>query len=216
MNITKLVHSCLIVESGDKRILTDPGNFSWQSGLVTLELLKGIDAVVVTHIHPDHFHEEFVKAIHQASPEAAWYGPAEVIRQLESWGVQGSQDSHDNDIRFIESKHADLAPWLKQQPEHTSFVLFNDLLIGGDCHTLTESHGARIFGAAINGGPWGAVLGFIRMIDEMTDRPEVVIPLHDWHFNEEARRVVYGRLPEVLSELNVEFVPLENGVSREV
>ncbi len=92
----------------------------------------------------------------------------------------------------------------------------DELLIGGDCHTLIESHGARIFGAAVNGGPWGAVVGFTRMIESMTDRPQVVIPLHDWHFNDDARQVIYARLPDVLSPFNVEFAPLENGVTKEV
>lgn len=216
MNVTKLVHSCLIVESNGKRILTDPGNYSWQSGLVTPELLTGIKAVVVTHAHPDHLFEEFVRAIQQASPSAIWYGPAEVVKQLSDWSIQGLTTSDNEDVRFVESQHADLDPWFKIQPEHTSFVLFNDLLIGGDCHTLTESHGARVFAAAVNGGPWGAVVGFTRMIESMTDRPQVVIPLHDWHFNDDARQAIYARLPEVLSPFNVDFVPLDNGVVKEV
>ncbi|MFY9228257.1 MAG: MBL fold metallo-hydrolase [Candidatus Microsaccharimonas sp.] len=216
MNITKLVHSCLIVESNGKRIVTDPGNYSWQSGVVMPELLIGIDTVVVTHAHPDHLYEEFAKAIKQASPDAKWYGPTEVVEQLSNWDIQGSTASDTEDVRFIESQHADLAPWFKVQPEHTSFVVFEELLIGGDCHTLTESHGARVFAAAVNGGPWGAIVGFTRMIESMTDRPEVVIPLHDWHFNDDARQGIYTRLPQVLSEFDVQFVPLENGVAKQI
>ena len=196
--------------------MVDPGIYSWQSGLVTPELLNDIDAVVVTHIHPDHLSADFARAIHEASSSASWYGPQQVVNQLASWGIDGLVASSDRDIRFIESVHADLSPLFNEQPEHTSFVLFNDLLIGGDCHTLADSHGARIFGAAINGGPWGAVIGFARMIESMSNRPQIVIPLHDWHFHDEARRGIYVQLPDVMSQFGVEFVPLENGISKQV
>jgi L-ascorbate metabolism protein UlaG (beta-lactamase superfamily) len=206
MKITKLVHSCLIVEHDGKKYLVDPGAYSWQSGVVKPELLSGIDNVVVTHIHSDK----------QESPEANWYSTAEVAEKLKTWDIEAVSSSDDPSIKFIESSHADLHPWFPEQPQHTSFVLFNDLLIGGDCHTLTSSHGARIFGAAISGGPWGAVVGFGKMIESMTERPEIVIPLHDWHLNDEARNGFYARLPEVLSEFGVEFVPLESGVPKDI
>jgi len=216
MKITKLVHSCVVVEQDSKKLIVDPGNYSWQSGVVKPELLIGIDSVVVTHIHPDHLDKEFVGAITQKSPDAKWYGPSEVVGQLESWGIKASSSSEDSTIKFVESAHADLSPWFPSQPEHTSFVLFGDLLIGGDCHTLSSSHGARIFGAAVSGGPWGAVVGFSKMIEAMRDRPEVVIPLHDWHLNEEARSGFYAKLPSVLEPFGVEFVALENGVSKSI
>lgn len=216
MKLTKFVHSCLLVESSGRRILTDPGNFSWASGLVTADILQGIDAVVVTHNHPDHLDIEFAQAIHAASPDAIWYGPEQVANQLDDYKIHAKIHSDDSDIRFIESQHANLAPWLDHQPQHSSYVLFNDVLVGGDCHTLTSSHGARILAAAVNGGPWGAVLGFIHMVEAMPDRPEIVVPLHDWHFNDDARAAIYGRLPEVLARFDISFVALENGVPVDV
>jgi len=216
MNIIKLVHSCLVVEQDGKRILVDPGSYSWQSDLVKPELLAGLDQVVVTHAHPDHLDERFAQAVKAASPNAIWYGPAQVTDQLSHWGINGLAASDDPKIRFIDSEHADLSPWFGEQPQHTSFVLFDDLLIGGDCHTLTSAHGARILAGAINGGPWGGVVGFAKMIQAMADRPQVVIPLHDWHFNDEARQGIYARLPDVLSSFDATFLPLENGVPAEI
>ena len=216
MKITKFVHACLIAERNGKRILVDPGSYSWQSGLIKDSLLQKIDSVIVTHAHPDHLHEDFVRAVVANSPDATWYGPEEVVEILQKWGVEASAHSDDSNIRFIKSEHADLSPWFSVQPEHTSFVILDELLIGGDCHTLTESYGARIFGGAINGGPWGAVVGFSKMIEAMQSRPEIVIPLHDWHLNDEARAGIYANLPEVMGKLDVKFVPLENAVSKEI
>ena len=49
MQITHLGHACLLVETGRTRILIDPGAFSsaWHG-------LTGLDAVLITHRHPDH------------------------------------------------------------------------------------------------------------------------------------------------------------------
>jgi L-ascorbate metabolism protein UlaG (beta-lactamase superfamily) len=47
VRITKYSHSCLRVE-GDGVLVVDPGVFSERSAL------DGVDAVLVTHEHPDH------------------------------------------------------------------------------------------------------------------------------------------------------------------
>lgn len=216
MKITKLVHSCVVFENDGKKFLVDPGSYGWQSGLVKDEHLTSIDFVAVTHIHPDHLDKAFAEAISKKSPNAKWYGPAQVISQLKEWGISGDTTSDSEDVQFIASQHADLLPWFPEQPDHTSYLLFGKVLVGGDCHTLTDGLNAEIFGAAVNGGPWGAVLGFARMIEGMVNRPQKVIPLHDWHWNEKAREAIYSQLPGVLSQFNVEFVPLQNGVTQEI
>ncbi len=216
MKLTKLVHSCLLVETAGKKALVDPGNYSWQSGLVRPENLTDIDIVVITHNHPDHLDESFVRAIYAASPNAQWYGTLQAVNQLGGFGITAQSESHNDDVRFITSEHANLSPWVTEQPEHTSYVLFNEILIGGDCHTLTNNHGARIFAGAVSGGPWGAVVGYTKMIAAMSPQPEIVVPLHDWHWNDEARQAIYARLPEVMNRLGATFVALENGQGVEV
>ena len=47
MRITKYTHSCLRVE-GDGVLVVDPGVFSERAAL------DGVDAVLITHEHPDH------------------------------------------------------------------------------------------------------------------------------------------------------------------
>lgn len=215
MKITKLVHSCLIIDNGSKKILVDPGGYSWNSGRVSEDMLTDIDAVVITHAHGDHCDETFAKVVAKQSQNAKWYGPEQVVNKLKVWGISAANISNDEDIKFIESAHADLSPWFPEQPEHTSYVLFGGVFISGDCQTITDIHGASILAGAVNGGPWGGVVGFTKMVDAMAVRPKRVIPIHDWHWNEDARKGIYNQLAVVMESMGVTFVPLEIGVEKD-
>lgn len=61
MNITKYPQSCLIVEKDGARILIDPGSFL--AGKFTAEQLPDIDAIILTHRHPDHANPELITAL---------------------------------------------------------------------------------------------------------------------------------------------------------
>ena len=65
MRITHLGHACLLVEMADARVLLDPGTFAGD-----LSALRDLDAVLVTHQHPDHLDPERLPALAAANPEA--------------------------------------------------------------------------------------------------------------------------------------------------
>jgi L-ascorbate metabolism protein UlaG (beta-lactamase superfamily) len=65
MRITHLGHAAVLAETDGARILIDPGNFSdaWHS-------LTELDAVLVTHQHPDHLDPENLPALVAANESA--------------------------------------------------------------------------------------------------------------------------------------------------
>jgi L-ascorbate metabolism protein UlaG (beta-lactamase superfamily) len=54
MRVYKFIHSCLVVEEGEDKILFDPGMFSFMEGLVTPDAFKDVGTIIITHNHPDH------------------------------------------------------------------------------------------------------------------------------------------------------------------
>ena len=55
IRVTKIHHACLTVDDGSTRLLLDPGRFGPRPDL------DGIDAVLITHRHFDHFDPELVE-----------------------------------------------------------------------------------------------------------------------------------------------------------
>ena len=216
MKVTKLVHSCLLVERDGKKALIDPGNFSWQSGVIDHALLKDIDYVCITHVHPDHFDSTFVNVVHELSPNALWYSTEEVVNALDANGIKAHIVSKLSDVTFIDTDHANLDPWFSVQPQHTSFILFGELLVSGDHQEHKTMFGARIMAGAFSGGPWGSVIGTAKMLKDIQPRPQKYIPLHDWHLNQGARSAFYDRIKVLCDEWGIEFIRPEDGVPVEL
>ena len=65
MQVTHFGHSCVLLDTGAARLLIDPGGFSKD-----FEGLTGLDAVLVTHQHPDHLDPERLPTLLRANPDA--------------------------------------------------------------------------------------------------------------------------------------------------
>jgi len=65
MLVTHIGHACLLIEAAGVRVLLDPGSFSHG-----FEELSGLDAVMITHAHPDHYDAERLPALLEANEGA--------------------------------------------------------------------------------------------------------------------------------------------------
>lgn len=76
MELTKKTHACVRLEKGGRTLVIDPGVFSEEDAAV------GADAILVTHEHPDHFHEGRLRAAMEAKPEAEIWTLKSVAEQI--------------------------------------------------------------------------------------------------------------------------------------
>jgi L-ascorbate metabolism protein UlaG (beta-lactamase superfamily) len=63
MKISKYLHSCLLFEKDNFRLLIDPGTFTFAEGFIQPEEFDNVDAVIITHIHPDHLDKDNLSKI---------------------------------------------------------------------------------------------------------------------------------------------------------
>ena len=82
MRITHLGHSCVLVESGGTRLLLDPGNFT-----ADLDAARDLDAVLVTHQHPDHLDVERLPGLLASNANARLYVEREAMAVADGAGL---------------------------------------------------------------------------------------------------------------------------------
>jgi L-ascorbate metabolism protein UlaG (beta-lactamase superfamily) len=69
--------------SGQVKLLTDPGNFT-----TAQDTLTGLDAVVITHEHADHYHAESAAALAKNNPQAVFIANSTVAKLLAGQGIE--------------------------------------------------------------------------------------------------------------------------------
>jgi L-ascorbate metabolism protein UlaG (beta-lactamase superfamily) len=77
MELTKFGHACVRISDGDRRLAIDPGTFSEVS-----EALTGVDAVLITHEHPDHLDVDKLAEAAAQNPALRIWAPQAVADQL--------------------------------------------------------------------------------------------------------------------------------------
>lgn len=114
MHLTHLGHSCVLVEIDGTRILFDPGTLS--SGF---EQLTDLDAILITHQHPDHADVARLPALVAANPDAQLHCDPQTAAQLAELGTAGQwQPAHPGDqfdigpvhVRVTGGDHAVIHP----------------------------------------------------------------------------------------------------------
>ena len=176
MRLQKLGHSCLLVESGDARLLLDPGTFS--SGF---EDLDGLTAVLVTHQHPDHLDVERLPALLERNPSMQVItdpGTAQILR--DDHGVEAAVanggETFDLGVRVevVGEMHAQIHPDLPRIP-NVGYLIDGRLLHPGDALDVTDRDVEVL--ALPTMAPWmrmAEAVDYLRAV-----QPRVAVPIHD-------------------------------------
>ena len=85
MDVTRFGHAAVLVEAADTRVLLDPGTFSIPAAFE----LTDLDAIVVTHQHPDHLDRDRIGALVAANPQVRLLAEPETAASLEGWDATG-------------------------------------------------------------------------------------------------------------------------------
>ncbi len=207
MRVYKYIHSCLVVEQGDEKILFDPGIFSFIEGAVQPETFKDISTIILTHQHPDHVDMNALKQI-VALSNASVITNSEGKTALAKEGIEasaldeGSQQTKNFTIRALSSDHAAiLSPTL---PQNTAYILNDTFLNPGDSFAsfLNPLKGIKVLALPVV-APWLTEL----MVAEFAERisPQMVIPVHDGYVKDFFIKQRYDNYDSYLSKKGMKF-----------
>lgn len=191
MKITHLRHSALLVEEAGTRLLVDPGNFS---DAAAIRALTGLDAVLITHQHPDHADPELVTGVLAANPQAPLHGEPQAVQVLREDAATAALADRFHDlrpgdeitlggvtIRGVGGLHAVIHPDIPRV-QNTGLVLQATAggprlgVTGDSLEEIEEFRGIDALAFAIV-APWSKMsetIDFLRAV-----APQVALPVHD-------------------------------------
>lgn len=206
MKITKFEHSCLLVEMPaplNRTALFDPGSMSVDA--LDVASLEHLDDIIITHEHQDHFDMGLVKSLVEKFPDVRITAAQPVVEQLANEGIAASSEPSDG-IVFFDAPHEDVAPMFPEAAQIGVHYL-DKLTHPGDSHSFSES---KAILALPMTAPWGSTVEAVNLAIRL--KPKYVLPIHDWHWREEARQQMYGGIEQLLASHDITFIKLETAV----
>lgn len=200
MKITKLGHACLLVEMPKRTALFDPGVYS----SVDIDLLEYLDDIIVTHGHGDHMDIELIRQLQEKFPEVRIKASSKATGILNNKGLQTMQDA-DEGVVVFDAPHAAVEP-LFPDADNMGVHYIDKLTHPGD--SLDFDMTKSILALPVT-APWGAAVTSFHHGVRL--KPKFIIPIHDWHWRDEARKGIYDILEEKFAEHDIEFIKTIDG-----
>ncbi len=209
MRITKYIHSCLLVETDDHAVLFDPGDYAAEPSMLDLDSLPELDAVLITHGHFDHCSVPLLRRTRERFPEVPIISNREVVDALEAEGVTATTELVEN-VTYEQAVHQSL-PWRTSVPDNWSITVFDRLTHPGDSLQIVDT--APVLALPMQ-APWGSLKEALDTAIKL--QPQMIIPIHDWHWRNEARVALYDKAQQFLQDYGIKFLDVENGQPIEV
>ncbi len=212
MIITKFGHCCLLIEVKGVWILTDPGNYN------ETPMVEGIDAILITHEHPDHLHVEALQIILAKNPEAQVITHIGVGKILDGAGITYTSiaDGETVEVRgvSVESSGSEHACIHHDLPvvQNTGFFIDKTLFYPGDSFHNPEK--AVTILALPVAGPWmklSEAIEYAKLI-----KPKVVFPVHDGMLRQGIELGPTRRISiMILEPLGIKYVDMTEGSTQD-
>ena len=209
MKVSKHVHSCLLVEDEGKTVLLDPGNYSYEEKALPTESLTKLDAIGITHDHMDHMYIPWIKELIAKFPQVQIFSNSAVKESLGKEGIQ--VNTLGNEYLKMEQIPHEKIFGVTHMVLNVKITLFGKFATVGDSLTFDKS--PEILALPIQ-APWGSTTWAVDTALKV--KPEVIIPIHDWHWKDNVRESMYGRLEQLFGQHNIRFLKAETGQVFEV
>jgi len=218
MRIQKFLHSCLLIEKGSDRILFDPGKFSFVEHGARAADFTRLNAVIITHSHPDHMDADALKLIIENNPGAVLYGNSGIAAALQAKGLkvelfeEGTKQIEDFRVDAYEARHEKIVA--AKIPPNTAYIVDDTLLNPGDsyAYSLDSLRGKFDVLALPVMAPWCSEMDAAGFAARMNAKR--VLPIHDGYVKDFFLRMRYDNWETHFAAQGVKFERLERAGDR--
>ncbi|OZE86398.1 MBL fold metallo-hydrolase [Rhodococcus sp. 15-649-2-2] len=211
MRLTHFGHSCVLVELNGTTVLFDPGTFSHG-----FEGITGLDAILVTHQHPDHVDLQRLPTLVEANPRAALHADPMTAGQLGGqWAAAPAGKAFavgGITVTGVGGTHAVIHPELPEI-DNTGYLLGTpenpgQLFHPGDSLFVPEQQVDVL--ALPAAAPWSKLSETVEFLRAVA--PKMAFPIHQAVIADQATGAYYGRFKD-MSDAEFRELPKESSVS---
>jgi L-ascorbate metabolism protein UlaG (beta-lactamase superfamily) len=205
--LTKLAHSCVRLDDGDRSLAVDPGIFADVPAA-----LDGTEAVLITHEHPDHVNVDAVRAAAKADPRLRVWAPPNLAASLELGeqvvAVTPGQtfEAGGFAVEVFGGQHALIHPTVPVI-QNNGYLIDGAVYHPGDSLIVPPKQ-PQLLLVPIH-APWSKTAEVIDFA--VSVRAPRALPIHDGLLNEPGLRFVENHVTRIGGEHGVEYTPADAG-----
>ena len=211
MKLTKYQHACIVIEEGGSTLIVDPGAFSRD-----FIMPSHVDAIIITHEHPDHLDEKLVERILQSNPKATIIAHESISGRYTNYTNIAAKVGEPLtvgafNLQFFGGAHANIAESIPVPP-NLGVLINNSLYYPGDSFVVPEGIAVQTLALPAS-APWLKMSEAMSFLEQI--KPSFAFPTHDAILSSDGKTLVDRLLGAVAAGQHTQYKRLD-GMSVEL